>query len=62
MRLDELAGQRQAEAERRLAAPDAAADAVEALEHRRLVFGLDARAIVADRDHRLLVVAVGARA
>ena len=62
MRLDELAGQRQAEAERRLAATPASATPVEAVEHARQVLGGDARAIVADADHRLLLVAVGGRA
>ena len=47
MRLDELAGQRQAEAERRLAANAGFGDAVEAVEHARQVLGGDAGAIVA---------------
>src|SRR5438067_13789698 len=50
MRLDELPGERQAEAERRL---PALCGAVEAVEDPRLVRGRDAAAIVRDRDRRL---------
>ena len=49
VRLDELAGQRQAEAERRLAA-GRRADAVEAGEHLLLVLDRDPRAVVGDGD------------
>ena len=49
MRLDELAGQRQAEAERRLAAHACLLDPVEAVEHARQILLGDARAVIADR-------------
>ena len=56
--LDELAGQRQAKAERRLAAHAGLGDPVEPVEHARQVARRDAGPIVADADHGLLLVAV----
>ena len=57
MRLDELASQRQAEAERRLAPHPALLDPVEAVEDSWQIGGGDAHAIVADLDYRALLVA-----
>ena len=48
--------------ERRFAAHARFRHAVEAVEHARQILGGDARTIVADADHGLLLVAVGARA
>ncbi len=60
MRLDELLGERQAEADRRLLAAARLGGALEAVEHARLVGRRDAAAIVGDDDPRLVAVAVGA--
>src|SRR4051812_26238508 len=61
MRLDELLRERQAEAERRLAAHPGLRYPVEAIEHPGQVVGLDSRAIVLNSDPRLLLVAIGGK-
>ena len=57
MRLDELAGQRQSKPQSRLAAHAFLDHAVEAVEHARQVLGRNARAVVADPDHRIVRIA-----
>src|SRR5215217_3006702 len=61
MRLDELAGERQAEADRGLAVHAFGLAAVEAIEDARLVGGRNAAAIVRDDDPRLAILAVAVR-
>ena len=60
MRLDELLGERQAEADRGLLAAAALGGALEAVEHPGLVGRSDAAAIVGDDDPRRVASALGA--
>ena len=56
MRLNELAGQRQAETKRGIA-PTNSADAMEAGEHVLLIFGRDPLAIIGHRNRYRIIVA-----